>query len=136
MAVLSRGFDQTDVEHVILARPLKKSFSEHVQMAGRGARIHDGKQLCVIQDNSGNWLRFQDDWDELFHRGVATLARQFGVRFKDSSTFRESAERRLSVLEELRPKVLALQQGAGEVKNCRSTKKLQVEQETAGGAGA
>lgn len=73
VAVLSRGFDQTDVEHVILARPLKKSFSEHVQMAGRGARIHDGKQLCVIQDNSGNWLRFQDDWDELFHRGVATL---------------------------------------------------------------
>lgn len=63
-------------------------------------------------------------------------ARQFGVRFKDSSTFRESAERRLSVLEELRPKVLALQQGAGDVKNCRSTEKLQVEQETAGGAGA
>lgn len=73
VAVLSRGFDQTDVEHVILARPLKKSFSEHVQMVGRGARIHDGKKLCVIQDNSGNWLRFQDDWDELFHRGVTAL---------------------------------------------------------------
>ncbi|MEG7982409.1 helicase-related protein, partial [Listeria monocytogenes] len=30
--ILSRGFDQTDVEHVILARPLRKSFSMHVQM--------------------------------------------------------------------------------------------------------
>ena len=74
VAILSRGFDQTDVEHVILARPLKKSFSEHVQMVGRGARIHDGKQLCVVQDNAGNWLRFQDDWDELFHNGVTSLS--------------------------------------------------------------
>lgn len=73
VAILSRGFDQTDVEHVILARPLKKSFSEHVQMVGRGARIHDGKRLCVIQDNSGNWLRFQDDWDQLYHHGVTAL---------------------------------------------------------------
>lgn len=73
VAILSRGFDQTDVEHVILARPLKKSFSEHVQMVGRGARIHEGKELCVIQDNSGNWLRFQDDWEELFHNGVQSL---------------------------------------------------------------
>ena len=28
---------------------------------------------CVIQDNSGNWLRFQEDWDELFHEGTKTL---------------------------------------------------------------
>lgn len=73
VAILSRGFDQTDVEHVILARPLKKSFSEHVQMVGRGARIHDGKKLCVIQDNSGNWLRFQEDWEQLYHHGVDAL---------------------------------------------------------------
>lgn len=73
VAILSRGFDQTDVEHVILARPLKKSFSEHVQMVGRGARQHDGKELCVIQDNSGNWLRFQDDWDKLYEHGVDAL---------------------------------------------------------------
>jgi len=73
VAILSRGFDQSDVEHVILARPLKKSFSEHVQMVGRGARQHDGKELCVIQDNSGNWLRFQDDWEQLYHHGVEAL---------------------------------------------------------------
>lgn len=73
VAILSRGFDQTDVEHVILARPLKKSFSEHVQMVGRGARIHDGKKICVVQDNSGNWLRFADDWARLYKDGVTDL---------------------------------------------------------------
>ena len=71
--MLSRGFDQTDIEHVILARPLKKSFSQHVQMIGRGARSHEGKSLCVVQDNAGNWLRFADDWDEFFSNGVSAL---------------------------------------------------------------
>ena len=73
VAILSRGFDQSDVDYVILARPLKKSFSEHVQMVGRGARIHPGKEMCVIQDNSGNWLRFADDWGKLYHDGVQEL---------------------------------------------------------------
>lgn len=71
--ILTRGFDQTDVEHVILARPLRKSFSSHVQMVGRGARPHPGKACCVIQDNSGNWLRFRESWDELYEHGVREL---------------------------------------------------------------
>lgn len=78
VSILSRGFDQTDVEHVILARPLKKSFSEHVQMIGRGARSHPDKdsldkRFCVIQDNAGNWLRFQESWDDFYSNGVSTL---------------------------------------------------------------
>jgi superfamily II DNA or RNA helicase len=73
VAILSRGFDQPDVEHVILARPLKKSFSEHVQMVGRGARIHPLKHFCVVQDHSQNFLRFKDDWDSLYHDGVTEL---------------------------------------------------------------
>jgi len=73
VSILSRGFDQTDVGHVILARPLKKSFSEHVQMIGRGARPHDGKNYCVVQDNSGNWLRFQKSWDDFYANGVNSL---------------------------------------------------------------
>ena len=78
VAILSRGFDQTDVEHVILARPLKKSFSEHVQMVGRGARVHEDKAMldkrfCVVQDNSGNWLRFRESWDDLYVNGVNEL---------------------------------------------------------------
>lgn len=73
VSILSRGFDQTDVEHVILARPLKKSFSEHVQMVGRGARSHPEKKFCVIQDNSGNWLRFKESWDDFYTNGVSSL---------------------------------------------------------------
>ena len=72
--ILTRGYDQTDVEHVILARPLKKSFSSHVQMVGRGARPHPGKEFCVIQDNAGNWLRFADSWKDLYENGAQELS--------------------------------------------------------------
>lgn len=71
--ILTRGFDVTDVEHVILAQPLRKAFSKFVQMIGRGARSHPGKEFCVVQCHSGNWLRFQKDWEELYCGGVAAL---------------------------------------------------------------
>ena len=74
------------MDYVILARPLKKSFSEHVQMVGRGARIHPGKELCVIQDNSGNWLRFADDWDKLYHDGVQELGQGQDAKPKKEPT--------------------------------------------------
>ena len=87
--VLQRGFDQTDVEHVVLAKPLRKSFSMHVQMCGRGARPHPGKSFAVIQDNSGNWLRFQDDWDELFHEGTKTLDSEKDKKQRKEKTKKE-----------------------------------------------
>ena len=86
VAILSRGFDQSDVDYVILARPLKKSFSEHVQMMGRGARIHPNKTFCVVQDNSGNFLRFQDDWDELYNNGVTELSAGQDTKAKKEPT--------------------------------------------------
>ena len=58
---------------MILARPLKKSFSQHVQMVGRGARFHEGKKFCMVQDHAGNWLRFLNDWNDLYHDGVKEL---------------------------------------------------------------
>lgn len=87
--ILSRGFDQTDVEHVILARPLRKSFSMHVQMVGRGARPHDGKEFCCIQDNAGNWLRFLDSWDQLYSEGVDTLRSEEDQKKRKEPTERE-----------------------------------------------
>lgn len=86
VAILSRGFDQSDVDYVILARPLKKSFSEHVQMVGRGARIHPGKQFAVIQDSSGNFLRFKDEWDTLYHDGVQELGQGQDAKPKKEPT--------------------------------------------------
>lgn len=92
VAILSRGFDQSDVDHVILARPLKKSFSEHVQMVGRGARIHPEKKLCVIQDNSGNWLRFQDSWDTLYGEGVTELTGEQDKKSRKEPSDKEKKE--------------------------------------------
>jgi len=71
--ILTRGYDQTDVEHIIIAKPLRKSFSMHVQMVGRVARAHEGKNFAVIQDHSGNWLRFLDSWRDLYGNGVQSL---------------------------------------------------------------
>lgn len=71
--ILTRGFDVPDVEHVILARPLKKSLSLHIQMIGRGARIYPDKEFCIIQDHSGNYLRFKDDFDDVYSNGVHHL---------------------------------------------------------------
>lgn len=87
--ILTRGYDQTDVEHVILARPLKKSFSSHVQMVGRGARPHEGKKFCVIQDHSNNWLRFADSWEELYTQGVRELSSTVDAKPRKEPTQRE-----------------------------------------------
>ena len=92
VAILSRGFDQSDVDHVILARPLKKSFSEHVQMLGRGARPHPSKGFCVIQDHSGNFLRFKEDWDTLYNDGVTELGEGQDAKSRKEPSEKEKKE--------------------------------------------
>ena len=87
--ILTRGFDSPKVEHVVLARPLRKSFSIHVQMVGRGSRPHPEKKFCVIQCNTGNWLRFKDDWDELYHNGVKTLESDADKKTRKEPTEKE-----------------------------------------------
>lgn len=71
--ILERGFDQSDIDIVILAKPVKKSFSKFVQMVGRGARPHPDKKFCCIIDHGSNWLRFSEEWESLFHDGVQEL---------------------------------------------------------------
>jgi superfamily II DNA or RNA helicase len=71
--ILTRGFDVTDVMIGVSARPFSKSFSSHVQQLGRVMRPHQGKEFGLWLDHSGNYLRFREDWDELFHEGVTTL---------------------------------------------------------------
>jgi len=82
--ILTRGFDQTDVEHIIIAKPLRKAFSMHVQMVGRGARPHSEKKFCLIQDHAGNWLRFIEDWDQIYEEGTKELESD-----KDTKTRKE-----------------------------------------------
>jgi DNA repair protein RadD len=69
----SRGFDVPDVSCVIMARPLRKSLAEHIQLFGRGLRISDGKENCLVLDHSGNCARFWEDCESFFDFGVDKL---------------------------------------------------------------
>lgn len=69
----SKGFDVADIGVVIMARPLRKSLAEHIQFFGRGLRIADGKEECIVLDHSGNCARFWQDMQEFFEVGVSEL---------------------------------------------------------------
>ena len=75
--ILTKGFDNEHVMIGVSARPFSKSFSSHVQQMGRVMRANqsnpESKKFAVWLDHSGNFLRFRDDWDELFEGGVAKL---------------------------------------------------------------
>jgi len=71
--ILTRGFDVPDVLIGVSARPFSKSLSSHVQQMGRVMRPYEGKEFGVWLDHSGNYLRFQDDWDEVYEVGVQQL---------------------------------------------------------------
>lgn len=71
----SRGFDVPDVSCVIMARPLRKSLAEHIQLFGRGLRIspETGKADCVVLDHSGNCARFFEECETFFDFGSGEL---------------------------------------------------------------
>lgn len=69
----SRGFDVPDVSCIIMARPLRKSLAEHIQLFGRGLRIADGKENCLVLDHSGNCARFFDTCETFFDDGIDKL---------------------------------------------------------------
>ena len=80
--ILTRGFDVADVKIGISARPFSKSFGSHVQQMGRIMRSHPSKEFGVWLDHSGNYLRFRDDWDEVYEEGVKKLDEK-DIFFKD-----------------------------------------------------
>jgi superfamily II DNA or RNA helicase len=75
--ILTKGFDNEYVQIGVSARPFSKSFSSHVQQMGRVMRANQSnpasKPFAVWLDHSGNYLRFKEDWDELFEEGVHKL---------------------------------------------------------------
>ena len=71
--ILTRGFDVSDVLIGVSARPFSKSLSSHIQQMGRVMRTHEGKEFALWLDHSGNYLRFRDDWDEIYTEGVKSL---------------------------------------------------------------
>jgi len=73
VAALSRGFDVPDVGCVIKCRPLKKSFTEFVQILGRGLRSYPGKEDCIILDLAGNFMRHYPALVDFMEDGVNVL---------------------------------------------------------------
>lgn len=71
--ILTKGFDVSDVMIGVSARPFSKSLSSHIQQMGRVMRSHPEKEFALWLDHSGNYLRFRDQWDEVFESGVQTL---------------------------------------------------------------
>ena len=71
--ILTKGFDVPDVMIGVSARPFSKSLSSHIQQMGRVMRSHPGKEYGVWLDHSGNYIRFQEDWEEVYNNGVSEL---------------------------------------------------------------
>ena len=70
---LAKGFDVPDVLVGILCRPLRKSFTTHIQQLGRVMRSAPGKDKALILDHSSNCLRFLNDTMEFWAKGVDVL---------------------------------------------------------------
>lgn len=71
--ILTKGFDVPDVMVGISARPFSKSFSSHVQQMGRVMRAFPGKEFALWLCHSGNYLGFQEAWEDVYHNGVDSL---------------------------------------------------------------
>lgn len=71
--ILTKGFDVPDVMVGVSARPFSKSLASHVQQMGRVMRAHPSKEFALWLDHSGNYLRFQEDWDDIYANGVSEL---------------------------------------------------------------
>lgn len=76
VSALAKGFDVRDVGCIIDARPLRKSLSEYIQMVGRGLRCspETDKEECLLLDFSGNALRFNEDFTDIYYNGFGELS--------------------------------------------------------------
>jgi superfamily II DNA or RNA helicase len=71
--ILTKGFDVPDVMIGVSARPFSKSLSSHIQQMGRVMRKHPSKEFALWLDHSGNYLRFAEDWEDIYANGVDEL---------------------------------------------------------------
>jgi DNA repair protein RadD len=75
VSALAKGFDVPDVSCIIIARPLKSSFAEHIQILGRGLRSDptNPEKTCIILDHAENCVRFGGRMAEFFEHSVSEL---------------------------------------------------------------
>jgi superfamily II DNA or RNA helicase len=117
--ILTRGFDVPDVMIGVSARPFSKSLSSHVQQMGRVMRSYSGKEYGLWLDHSGNYLRFRDDWDEVFNDGVKELD-DSKEKSRKEPTEKEKKESKCPACGHLWPKAALSCPACGHVKPRRS----------------
>ena len=117
--ILTRGFDVPDVAIGVSARPFSKSLSSHIQQLGRVMRPHPSKDFALWLDHSGNYLRFRDDWDEVFENGVETLDDQ-GEKAKKEPTEKVKKEAKCPACDFLLPKNVDCCPSCGHIRQKRS----------------
>ncbi len=117
--ILTRGFDVPDVMIGVSARPFSKSLSSHVQQMGRIMRPCEGKEFALWLDHSGNFLRFRDDWDEIYEEGVKKLDEKT-EKAKKEPTERAKKEAKCPSCGHLWPKATDICPSCGHVRQRRS----------------
>lgn len=75
VSALAKGFDAPTVEAIIMARPLKSSLAEHIQILGRGLRSDKANpdKQCIVLDHAGNMIRFWNQMQDFFEVGASKL---------------------------------------------------------------
>lgn len=71
--ILTKGFSVDDVMIGVSARPFSKSLSSHIQQMGRVMRTYPEKSHAVWLDHSGNYIRFMEDWEDIYNNGIHKL---------------------------------------------------------------
>jgi len=64
VTIASYGFDAPTIDCIVMARPTK-SIVLHLQMLGRGMRVAEGKESCMVLDHADN-VRRLGQADDLF----------------------------------------------------------------------
>jgi superfamily II DNA or RNA helicase len=117
--ILTRGFDVPDVMIGVSARPFSKSLSSHIQQMGRVMRPCEGKEFALWLDHSGNYLRFRDDWDEIYEDGVKGLDQRM-EKAKKEPTEKVKKESKCPSCGHLWPKATDICPSCGHVRQKRS----------------
>lgn len=84
VAALAKGFDVPDVSCLIIARPLRSSFAEHIQIVGRGLRADPANpdKKCVIIDHAENCVRFGLRMADFFENSVSDFEESRNAKSK------------------------------------------------------
>jgi superfamily II DNA or RNA helicase len=113
--ILTKGFDVPDVMIGVSARPFSKSLSSHIQQMGRVMRCCEGKEYALWLDHSGNYLRFRDDWEDVYENGVHELD-DGKEKTKPELTEKEKTEAKCPVCEAYFPRYMDMCANCGHVR--------------------